>query len=49
MRVSPTQAFLTAVLRLRPPAPSNLQREVPAAGMMIDGTFVAGGVCILLD
>jgi cytochrome P450 len=36
--------FLNAVihetLRLRPPAPSNLQRVVPEEGMMIDGYYV---------
>src|SRR5271154_807234 len=37
---------LIVVLRLRPPVPSNLQREVPEGGMMVAGFYVPAGVCL---
>lgn len=41
--------YLMSVLRLRVPTPTNLQREVPKEGMMIDGHFIPGGVQTFLD
>jgi cytochrome P450 len=37
---------LIVVLRLRPPVPSNLQREVPEGGMMVAGLYFPAGVCL---
>lgn len=31
-------------LRIRPPVPANLQREVPEEGMMIAGQYIPAGV-----
>ena len=43
-------SFLNAVihetLRLRPPAPSNLQRVVPEEGIIIDGHYISPGTVV---
>ena len=42
--VHPLLFHLILALRIRPPVPANLQREVPDGGMMIAGQYVPAGV-----